>query len=125
MSPRSAREAVESYNLRAWNERDLELAAELLGERVIRHGVGSVQTLTNEQAVQRITDTWNLCSALRFRIPLLSVGDDGEHVTIAYEAAMTLTDGTEVTIGSIEIFRVLDGRIVEVYNCGHEQGAWA
>lgn len=122
--PRCARDVVVAYNLRAWNERDLDLAAELLGEQVIRHGVGSVQTLSNKQAVQRIIDTWNLCSTLSFRIAVLSVGDDGEHVTLAYEAAMTLTDGTEHTIGSIEIFRVVDGRIVEVYNCGHEQGAW-
>lgn len=43
----------------------------------------------------------------------------------AREVVESYTDGTEVTIGSIEIFRVLDGRIVEVYNCGHEQGARA
>jgi predicted SnoaL-like aldol condensation-catalyzing enzyme len=35
-----------------------------------------------------------------------------------------LKDGTEVTIGSMEIFRVVDGRITEVWNCGYKQGVW-
>ncbi|MGC2795500.1 MAG: nuclear transport factor 2 family protein, partial [Mycobacterium sp.] len=36
-----------------------------------------------------------------------------------------LKDGTATQVGSIEIFRVVGGRIVEVYNCGHKQGVWA
>jgi hypothetical protein len=61
---------------------------------------------------------------LRFELNLVVAGDDDEHVAIAYQATMTLKDGTNNSIGSIEIFRVVDGRIAEVYNCGHQQGAW-
>ena len=32
--------------------------------------------------------------------------------------------GTELSIGSMEIFRVVDGRITEVWNCGYKQGVW-
>jgi len=53
---------------------------------------------------------------------LVVAGDDGEHVAIVYESPIRLKDGTETTIGSMEIFRVIDGRITEVWNCGYQQG---
>jgi hypothetical protein len=28
------------------------------------------------------------------------------------------------TISSMEIFRVIDGRFIEVWNCGYKQGVW-
>jgi SnoaL-like domain len=121
---RSAREVVEAYNIIAWNNRDLALAEELLGDNVIRHDVGEARILTRSEAVQRIADTWKMFSALRFDLNLIIAGNDDEHVAIVYQATMTLNDGTDTRIGSIEIFRVVDGRVVEVYNCGHKQGVW-
>ncbi|HNP56234.1 MAG TPA: ester cyclase [Gordonia sp. (in: high G+C Gram-positive bacteria)] len=121
---RSPREVVEDYNFSVWNTRDLDLADELLGDQVIRHDVGESRTLTHTEAVQRVADTWTLFSELRFELILLIEGNDSEHVTIAYEAHMTLTDGKSLVIGSMEIFRVVGGRIVEVYNCGHKEGVW-
>jgi hypothetical protein len=38
---------------------------------------------------------------------------------------MTLTDGTEMTVSSMEVFRVINGKITEVWNCGYKQGVWA
>ncbi|HOW95936.1 MAG TPA: nuclear transport factor 2 family protein, partial [Mycolicibacterium fallax] len=51
-------------------------------------------------------------------------GDDDEHVAIVYQSPMRTADGTELTIASMEIFRVVDGRITEVWNCGYKQGEW-
>ena len=121
---RTAREVVELYNNVVWNGRDFALADELLGDTVIRHEVGESHTLTHEQAVNRIVDMWGLVDELRFDLLLVSAGDDGEHVTIVYESAMTLKDGTKTTISSLEVFRVVDGRITEVWNCGYKQGVW-
>jgi predicted SnoaL-like aldol condensation-catalyzing enzyme len=122
---RTAREVVELYNLVVWNERDFDLAEELMGDTVIRHEVGEAQTLTHEQAVQRIVDNWAMFDQLRFDLNLVVAGDDGEHVAIVYQSPMELKDGTETSVGSMEIFRVVDGRIVEVWNCGYKQGVWA
>jgi len=122
---RAAREVVELYNLVVWNERNFALADELLGESVIRHEVGEAQTLSHEQAVQRVVDHWAMFDKVRFDLNLVVAGDDGEHVAIVYESPMTLKDGTETTIGSMEIFRVVDGRITEVWNCGYKLGVWA
>ena len=105
---RTAREVVELYNLVVWNERNLVLADELFGDSVIRHEVGEAHTLTHAQAVQRVAD--------------------GEHVAIVYDSTMTTKDGTEtnseIKIASIEVFRVVAGKITEVWNCGYQQGVW-
>ena len=121
---RSAREVVELYNLVVWNERDFALADELMGETVIRHEVGEATTLTHEQAVQRIVDNWAMFDELRFDLNLVVAGDDGEHVAIVYQSPMTLKDGTKTDVGSMDFFRVVDGRITEVWNCGYKQGVW-
>ena len=121
---RSAREVVELYNLVVWNERDFDLAEELMGDTVIRHEVGEATTLTHEQAVARIVDHWEMFSTIRFDLNLVVAGDDGEHVAIVYQSPMELKDGTKTDVGSMEIFRVVDGRITEVWNCGYKQGIW-
>jgi predicted SnoaL-like aldol condensation-catalyzing enzyme len=121
---RTAREVVESYNLVVWNRRDFALADELIGDSVIRHDVGEAHTLTHDEAVQRIVDTWEMFNELTFDLNLVVAGDDGEFVAIVYESPMTAKDGTKTTISSMEIFRVVDGRIIEVWNCGYKQGVW-
>jgi SnoaL-like domain len=124
MATRTAREVVELYNLVVWNERNLGLAEELLGDNVIRHGVGESHTLTHAQAVQRVADVWRLFDSVRFDLNVVVAGDDGEHVSIVYDSTMITADGTETDIASIEVFRVVAGRITEVRNCGYQQGVW-
>ena len=121
---RTAREVVELYNLVVWNERNFDLADELMGDTVIRHEVGEAQTLSHEQAVQRVVDNWAMFDKLRFDLNLVVAGDDGEHVAIVYQSPMELKDGTKTSVGSVEIFRVVEGRITEVWNCGYKQGVW-
>lgn len=121
---RTARQVVEQYNLVVWNQRDFALAEELLGDSVTRHGVGEVTVLTHDEAVSRVTDHWEMFETIRFDLNLVVAGDDGEHVAIVYQSPMRLKDGTETTVGSMEIFRVVDGRITEVWNCGYKQGIW-
>ena len=119
---RTAREVVELYNLVVWNERNFKLADELMGDTVIRHEVGESNTLTHEQAVRRILEHWDMFDKLRFDLNLVVAGDDGEHVAIVYQSPMELKDGTTTSVGSMEIFRVVDGRSTEVWNCGYKQG---
>ena len=121
---RSAREVVELYNLVAWNKRDFELADELFADTVIRHDVEEVTTLTHDQAVQRVKDSWAMFDKLHFDLNVVVAGDDDEHVAIVYQMTATTTDGTDMPIASIEVFHVVDGRITEVYNCGYKQGFW-
>ncbi len=123
---RTAREVVELYNLVVWNQRDFALAEELMGDTVIRHDVGEATVLTHEQAVHRIVDHWDLFETIRFDLNLVVAGDDGVHVAIVYQSPMTIEGRhRDLTISSMEIFRVVDGRITEVWNCGYKQGVWA
>jgi predicted SnoaL-like aldol condensation-catalyzing enzyme len=121
---RTAREVVELYNLVVWNECDLALAEELFADSVIRHEVGEAHTLTREEAVNRVKDIWEMFDKLRFDLNIVIAGEDGEHVAIAYDSTMTTKDGTETNVASIEVFRVVDGKIIEVWNCGYKQGVW-
>lgn len=120
----TARTVVELYNLVVWNERNIDLADELLGDTVIRHEVGGVRTLTHAQAVQRVVDMWELAESLHFDLNVVIEGDDGEHVAIVYDSTITSKDGAETNIASIEVFRVVDGKITEVWNGGYQQGVW-
>lgn len=121
---RTAREVVELYNLVVWNECDIELAEELLGDTVIRHEVGTARTLTHAEAVARVTDMWAQVESLQFDLNVVIANDDGEHVAIVYDSTITTDDGNETHIASIEVFRVVAGRITEVWNCGYHQGVW-
>ena len=121
---RTAREVVELYNLVVWNKRDFALAAELIGDTVIRHEVGEATLLTHQEAVDRIIDHWAMFKTIRLDLNLVVAGDDGEHVAIVYQSPMTLNDDTNVDVGSMEIFRVVAGKITEVWNCGYKQGVW-
>ena len=120
---RSAREVVELYNNSLWNERNFGLADELIADTMIRHEVGESHALTREQARGRVEDYWKLFDELHFDLNIVIASDDGEHVAIVYDSRMT-RDGNEVNVGSIEVFRVVDGRITEVWNCGYKVGAW-
>jgi predicted SnoaL-like aldol condensation-catalyzing enzyme len=121
---RSAREVVELYNLQVWNDRDLALAAELFADTVVRHEVGESHVLTHDQAVARVADLWEMFGHLRFELPVVVADADGEHVAIVYDSTMTAEDGDALQVGSIEVFRVVDGKITEVWNCGHKVGRW-
>ncbi len=121
---RTAREVVELYNFVVWNERNFGLVEELFADTVIRHDVEEVTTLTHDQAVQRVKDSWAMFHKLRFDLNVVVAGDDGEHVAIVYQMTGTTVDGNDMPIASIEVFHVVDGRITEVYNCGYKQGFW-
>jgi len=125
---RTAREVVELYNLVVWNQCNLALAEELFADNVIRHEVGEARTLTREQAVNRVREIWELFDKLRFDLNVVIADDDGEHVAIVYDSTMTTKDvtetNTETKIASMEVFRVVDGKITEVWNCGYQQGVW-
>ena len=124
-APRTAREVVELYNLVVWNDCDLDLAEELIGDSIVRHEVGEAHTLTHAQAVDRVADVWRLVDSLRFDLNVVVDGGDGEHVAILYDSTITARDGSQTNVASIEVFRVVDGKIVEVWNCGYKQGVWS
>ena len=120
---RTAREVVEAYNLELWNKQRLDLAEEIIADTMIRHEVGEAHTLTRAEALKRVTDTWAQMDSLRFDLNIVIDGGDGEHVAMVWDSTMA-KDDNEVKVASIEVFRVVNGQIVEVWNCGYKLGVW-
>ena len=121
---RTAREVAELYTLSVWNERNFELADEIIADTVIHHGTGQAHVLTREQVRQTIEQTCANFDKLRFNINLLIAGDDGEHVAVVYDSRITTKDGAEIESAALEVLRVVDGQITEVWYSPSQQGAW-
>ncbi|CAJ1496138.1 ester cyclase [[Mycobacterium] burgundiense] len=122
---RTAREVVELYNLELWNNARFELADEIIADTMVRHEVGASRILTRAEARQRVEDTWAMFDNLTFVLNTVIASDDGEHVSIVYDSTLTNKDGSTIEIASIEVFKVVEGRITDVWNCGYGQGVWA
>jgi predicted SnoaL-like aldol condensation-catalyzing enzyme len=120
---RTAREVVELYNLSVWNERDFDLADDLVADTVIRHEVGSGHALTRAQVRKGIEDFLAHFDTLRWEFNLIVAGDDGEHVAVVYDG--TITKGADKAhVAGMEVYRVVAGEISEIWNGGNKQGLW-
>jgi len=78
--------------------------------------------LTHDEAAQRVVNTWSGVKRLEF--VLVHLIAEGELVSIVYECHIELLDGRSTVSSSMEVYRVVDGRICEVWNVGHAEGAW-
>jgi len=115
---RSALEVVTLYNLEVWNKGRIELVPELCAERMTRYDANSVTTLDIDEQIARIRHNYD---ELRPTFePVVLAGDD-EYVTLVWN--VTGRDPNWKWCG-IEVFRVVDGKIVEVWNGPYVDGRW-
>ncbi len=106
---------MEAYNYELWNKRNYRLGEELIADEVIRHYPGSVETMSRDDAIQRVKDTYaRVFSELEFNIHKMMV--DGEFVTLLWEMRATTLEEEDLVYSSIELFRVVDGKIREFWN---------
>jgi predicted SnoaL-like aldol condensation-catalyzing enzyme len=116
------REVVERYNLELWNKQRYEIAPEIIGEQVVRNTPGRRDVLSHAEAVERIRKLWATVEHVEFTLLHTIVEDD--LCTIVYQADIRNHDGSRDAIASIEVFRVVDGRIVEVWNNTQHHDWW-
>jgi predicted SnoaL-like aldol condensation-catalyzing enzyme len=81
-----------------------------------------ISKLTLEESIQRLTELLERCPVLRFETAVRVV--EGSMVTVAWNGWSTLTNGKSYELSGIEIFRVVDGRIVEIWNSKEAAGLW-
>ena len=122
MAPPTAREVVVRYLDVLYNERRLDLIPELIADPTWRHHAGEVKQLSIDETVARLEATLALCPVLQFDTSLLH--DGGDLVTVAWNGRSTQSDGRSYEYCGIEIFRVADGRIVEIWNSRETGGHW-
>ncbi len=114
----SPRELVERYTV-AWNSRDEELFASMVGDVSVRHDPGRTVSITRAENLARFRG-----AAEQFPGFQLINGQMWEHgdnaITVAYE--FTYDGGGHAA--SIEIFRFENDQIVEVWNTPTAPGGW-
>lgn len=115
---RSALEVVMLYNLEVWNKGRIELVPELCAERMTRYDANSVTTLDLDEQIARIRHNYD---ELRPTFEPVVLGGGDEYVTLVWN--VTGRDPNWKWCG-IEVFRVVDGKIVEVWNGPYVDGRW-
>lgn len=118
----SARDVVVRYLDVLYNERRLDLIPELISDPTWRHKAGEVKSLSMAETVQRLQATLDLCPELHFDSVVMH--DDGTMVTVNWNGRSTQRDGRTYEYCGIEVFRVLDGKIVEIWNSRETGGHW-
>lgn len=105
---------VERYLHELYNEHRLDLASELMAPETWRHTPGNVTKLTMEQTVERLRAFLDKYPGIGFESSVTIA--EGERVTAVWNGKLTTRSGRQVDVAGIEIFRVVDGKIVEVWN---------
>lgn len=115
MTTRTPKEVVEAYNYELWNQKNYTLGEELIADQVTRHYPGSVETMSKADAIARVTDAYaNVFAEIEFTVHKMLV--EGEFVTLLWEMQAKTLNQEDFVYSSIEVFRVVDGKICEFWN---------
>lgn len=115
-------EVVNTYLDVLYNQRRLDLIPDLIADPTWRHAPGAVHCLSMAESIERLTRLLDLCPVLRFETSVMVA--EGSLVTTAWNGWSTQTSGKSYEMAGIEIFRVVDGRIVEIWNSREARGLW-
>ena len=108
------REVVERYNYELWNDQNYATGAEIIGDHIVRNPPGARVVLTRQQAIDRVREFWAQVKHVKF--DLRNRVADEELCAIVYDTTIIKHDDSHDQVASIEILRVVAGRIVEVGN---------
>ncbi len=133
------REIVADYVERVWNLGDSSAVVEYCADPYVRHDAGRSRVMSHAEQLHRVTSERAAGTArdgrsLRFETLLLA--GDGQDVTwvwnmtgptgteLAASGVAAEVVGEELRICGIEVFRVVEGRIMEVWNSPPMAGHW-
>jgi len=123
MSSPTPEAVVRRYADELYHRRNTGIIAELVADPTIRHEPnGETHVYTLSDSLARAAKLQAEFTAMRFD-EVAFIGNDSD-VCWVYDAVLTRADGAEVTMCGAEIFRVKDGRIVEVWNPKPSPGLW-
>jgi hypothetical protein len=114
MSTLTPRRVVELYNDDVWTHKKRELITQLLANPLRRHHPGGTQVFTHDDMLRRYDDYHEKFAKIE------GLGRhficEGPYVSLLWDFRMVERSGTAKTISSIEIFKVVDGKITDVWN---------
>jgi predicted SnoaL-like aldol condensation-catalyzing enzyme len=116
-------QVVRRYLAELYNERRLDLVDELIADPEIRHAPGEHRVMSLADNRERLERMFAQCPVLRFEPTVVIAQDD--LVSVAWNGWSTQTDGRTYEFASVELFRVHDGKIVEIWNAKEAKGHWS
>lgn len=108
---------VQRYFDDVWNDGQLELIREICADPVKRHHPGRLVELSHDEQIARIKG-YRAKNGPRFTAIIRIC--EGPYVTTIWNG----DHAAGFTTSAIEVFKVEDGRITEVWNNTSEQGHW-
>ncbi len=114
---------VRRYLAELYNERRLDLIPELIADPEIRHSPGETRVTTLAENTERLEKMLAACPVLRFEPAVVITQDD--LVSVAWNGWSTQTNGRSYEFAAVELFRVRDGKIVEIWNAKEAKGHWS
>lgn len=114
---------VRRYLAVLYNERRLDLIPELIADPEIRHAPGSTVLTTLAENTERLDKMLAECPVLRFEPTVVIAQDD--LVSVAWNGWSTQKSGKSYEFAAVELFRVRDGKIVEIWNAKEARGHWS
>ena len=139
MTELEPREIVASYVERVWNLGDSSAVVEYCADPYVRHDAGRARAMSHAEQLERVTSERAAGTAADGRslhFETLVLAGDGRDVTwvwnmtgptgtaLAASGVEAEVVGDELHICGIEVFRVVDGRIAEVWNSPPMAGHW-
>lgn len=119
MAKRSPRELIELYWTEVWNNRKVEMIAELCADPIIRHDPGSVTALSLEDQMARVRQQSERAEPY-FTHEVLCADDT--YVTSVWN--MHTRKGERIDLCGIEVFKAVDGKFTDCWNSSYTPGRW-
>jgi SnoaL-like domain len=114
MSTLTPRRIIELYNDDLWTHKKRELITQLLANPLGRHHPGGTQIFSHVDMIRRYDDYHRKFAKIS------GIGRhyvcEGPYVALVWDFRMEEPSGVAKTISSIEIFKVVDGKITDVWN---------
>jgi predicted SnoaL-like aldol condensation-catalyzing enzyme len=114
MSDLTPLRVVQMYNDDVWAGHRRELIVELLANPLLRHHPGETQIFTHDDMLRRYDDYFSKYREMRAVARRYVC--EGAYVTLLWDIDKVANDGSVSTTSGIEIFRVIDGKITDVWN---------
>ena len=114
MSTMTPKKIVQIYNDEVWIEGRRDLITSLLANPLRRHHPGGTQVFSHDDMLRRY-DEYHKKFAKIDGVGRHYIGE-GPYVTLIWDFRMEDPSGKATTLSSIEIFKVVDGKITEVWN---------
>ncbi|MFE0749079.1 hypothetical protein [Gordonia sp. NPDC058843] len=110
---------VERYVYELYNDEQIDLVDEICGEPMTRHGAGAVRSLSRREQRERIVAD---LAAHQPKFTVVTLVGDATFASLTWNAER-LTTGERLC--GIEIFKVRDGVITDVWNPDYLKGSWS